>query len=514
MEQLIRVLRSKIKEGQSGGGLKEIEKQRSQGKKTARERIDLLLDKGSFHEFDFFATSRCIDFGMDKRRFPGDGVITGSGRIDGRLVFVAAQDFSVMGGTLGEVHANKIATCQDLAIKNRLPFIQILDSGGARIQEGVLALNGYGKIFQRNTLASGLIPQISIVVGPTAGGAVYSPGLTDFVFMVEGIGRMFITGPEVIKKVTGEEVSFEELGGARIHTEVSGVAHFSSPTEEECFSLVKKLLSFLPSNCYESPPALPPPKEPILPDEALEKIVPVSPEEVYDVKDVITKIVDHEDFLEIQALYAPNAVVGLARLSGRVVGIVANQPLYMAGVLDIDSSDKIARFVRFCDAFNIPVINLVDVPGYLPGTNQEYGGIIRHGAKILYAYSEATVPKISLILRKAIGGAYIALCSQGMGYDYILAYPTASIAVMGAEGAVNILFRKEIKEASDPEAYRKEKEEEFQEKFSNPYYAASAALVNSIIEPRNTRQELIRTLEDLLDKREERPSKKHGNPPF
>jgi acetyl-CoA carboxylase carboxyltransferase component len=514
MEKLIRELRKKIKEAQSGGGIKEVEKQRSQGKKTAWERIDLLLDKGSFHAFDSFAISRCQDFGMDKRRFPGDGVITGSGRIDGRLIFVASQDFTVLGGTLGEVQANKFAACQDLAIKSRAPFIQILDSGGARIQEGILALNGYGKIFRRNTLASGLIPQISIVVGPTAGGAVYSPGLTDFVFMVEGTGRMFITGPEVIKKVTGEEVSFEDLGGARIHSEISGVAHFSSPSEEECFTLVKKLLGFLPSNCYESPPALPFSGEPILQDEILEKIVPISSDEVYDIKEVISRIVDHGDFLEIQTSYAPNAVIGLARLSGRVIGIVATQPFYMAGVLDINSSDKISRFVRFCDAFNIPVINLVDVPGYLPGTEQEYGGIIRHGAKVLYAYSEATVPKISLILRKAIGGAYIALCSQGMGYDYVLAYPTAAIEVIGAEGAVSILYRKEIKEAEDPEKYRKEKEREFEEKFSNPYYAASAALVNAIIEPRNTRQELIRALEDLLAKREERPTKKHGNPPF
>jgi len=514
MKELIRVLRSKIKEVQSGGGPKEIEKQRSQGKKTARERIDLLLDKGSFHEFDFFAISRCLDFGMDQRRVPGDGVITGSGRINGRLVFIASQDFTVLGGTLGEVHADKIAACQDLAIKNRLPFIQILDSGGARIQEGIRALNGYGKIFRRNTLASGLIPQISIVVGPTAGGAVYSPALTDFVFMVEGIGRMFITGPEVIKNVTGEEVTFEDLGGARVHSEISGVAHFSSRTEEECFVLVKKLLSFLPSNCYESPPALPLPGEPILPDETLEKIVPISSDEVYDIKEVISRIADHGDFLEIQASYAPNAVIGLARLSGRVVGIVATQPLYMAGVLDINSSDKIARFVRFCDAFNIPLINFVDVPGYLPGTDQEYGGIIRHGAKVLYAYSEATVPKISLIMRKAIGGAYIALCSQGMGYDYILAFPTAAVAVMGAEGAVNILYRKEIKEADDPEKYRREKEKEFEEKFSNPFYAASTGLVNAIIEPRHTKQELIRILEDLLTKREERPPKKHGNPPF
>jgi acetyl-CoA carboxylase carboxyltransferase component len=514
MEELIKELRTKMKEAQSGGGAKEIEKQRSQGKKTAWERIDLLLDKGSFHAFDPFALSRCQDFGMDKRRFPGDGVITGSGRINGRLVFVAAQDFTVMGGTLGEVHANKFAACQDMAIKNRLPFIQILDSGGARIQEGVLALNGYGKIFRRNTLASGLIPQISIVVGPTAGGAVYSPGLTDIVFMVEGIGRMFITGPEVIRNVTGEEVTFEDLGGARVHSEISGVAHFSSPTEEECFALARKLLGFLPSNCYESPPALPFSGEPILQDEILEKIVPISSDEVYDIKEVITCVVDNNDFLEIQPTYALNAVVGLGRLAGKVVGIVATQPLYMAGVLDINSSDKIARFVRFCDAFNIPLINFVDVPGYLPGTDQEHGGIIRHGAKVLYAYSEATVPKISLILRKAIGGAYIALCSQGMGYDYILAYPTAYIAVMGAEGAVSILYRKEIQQAKDPTEYRKEREREFEEKFSNPYFSASTGLVNAIIEPRNTRQVLVRLLEDLWAKREERPPKKHGNPPF
>ena len=514
MKELIDELRAKLDASKLGGGKKNIEKQHASGRLTARERLDLLLDPGTFYEINMFATSNAQDFGMDKNRFPGDGVITGSGKINGRPVYVIFQDFTVLGGTLGAMHANKITMTQDLALKNRVPCIQILDSGGARIQEGILALDGYGKIFLRNTWASGVIPQISVMVGPTAGGAVYSPGLTDFVFMVEKIGMMFITGPEVIKKVTGEEVTVENLGGARIHNEKSGVAHFSSPNEKECFASVKKLLSFLPSNCDESPPVLPTPREPILPDESLEKIVPTSTKRVYNIKDVITRVVDNKDFLEVQASFATNAVVGFARLAGRVIGIVANQPLSKAGVLDIDSSDKIARFVRFCDAFNIPLINFVDVPGYLPGTQQEYGGIIRHGAKVLYAYSEATVPKISLIIRKAIGGAYIALCSQGMGYDYIFAYPTANIAVMGAEGAVSILYRKEIKEAGDPGKYRKEKENEYDEKFSKPYYAASTGLVSAIIEPRNTRQELIRALEDLLTKKEGRPSKKHGNPPF
>ncbi|MFQ5896385.1 MAG: acyl-CoA carboxylase subunit beta [Nitrospinota bacterium] len=514
MQPLLQELRERVQQAHSGGGPEALARQREQGKLTARERHDLLLDPGTFSEVDLFVTTRCTDFGMDRRRHPGDGVVTGSGKVDGNLVFVASQDFTVIGGSLGEMHADKIAHIQDLALKSGSPVVLINDSGGARIHEGVPPLNGYGKIFFRNTLASGVIPQVSVILGPCAGGAVYSPGLTDFVFMVEGMSKMFVTGPDVIKAVTGEEVTLEELGGATVHGATSGVAHFVCRDEEECFALIRKLLSFLPSNNTEDPPLADPSEFPPETDEELEEVVPVRPAEGYDVREVIRRAVDHGDFLEVHAGFAQSIVVGFARLGGRAVGIVANQPSVLAGVLDIDSSDKAARFIRFCDAFNFPLVNFVDVPGYMPGTQQEYGGIIRHGAKMLYAYSEATVPKVVLILRKAYGGAYVCMCSPDMGFDRILAYPTAEIAVMGPEGAANIIFRREIAEAPDPEAKRAEKIAEFREKFARPYHAAALGFVDAVIEPRHTRRELLRALETVARKRESRPAKKHGNPPL
>ena len=514
MKGLIEELRQRRAAARLGGGEKALQKQQARGKMTARDRIDFLLDEGTFVELDTFATTRCADFGMDQRRTPGDGVVTGSGRIEGNLVYLASQDFSAMGGSLGEMHAEKICRAMDLAVKCGCPFLQINDSGGARIQEGISSLTGYAKIFLRNTHASGVIPQITIILGPCAGGAVYSPAITDFIFMVEGMSQMFITGPDVIKAVTGEEVTFEELGGAAVHGTQSGVAHFVSQTERESLSLVKKLLSFLPSNNLDDPPQAEPTDSPPLEDEELERIIPVRPQEPYDIREVFCRVFDHGDLLEVQPEYAKNAVVGFARLNGHPVGVVGNQPAVLAGVLDINSSDKISRFVRFCDCFNLPLITFVDVPGFLPGTQQEFGGIIRHGAKVLYAYSEATVPKISLILRKAYGGAYISLSARDMGFDRVLAYPTAEIAVMGPEAAANIIFRREIAEAEDPEAKRTEKLEEFREKFTKPYTAAALGYVDAIIEPRVTRLELTRALEMTLNKRETRPRKKHGNIPL
>ncbi|MEE9256289.1 MAG: carboxyl transferase domain-containing protein [bacterium] len=507
-------LRQRLKAAQAQGGEAAKERQGKQGKLTARERLDLLLDPGTFSEIGMFIETRSSDFGMEERRVPGDGVVTGSGLVGGQLVFAVSQDFGTLGGSLGEMHAGKIVKIQELALKAGAPIVQILDSGGARIQEGVLSLHGYAQIFQRNTMASGVIPQISVILGPCAGGAVYSPAITDFVFMVDGLSKMFITGPDVIKAVTGEDVTFEQLGGATVHSATSGNVHFVAADERECFAMIRKLLSFLPGNNLDDPPMgeksdWPPDENP-----ALDEIVPAERTQSYDVRDLIQNIFDYGDFLEVQPAYAANIVVGFARLAGRPVGVVGNQPAHLAGVLDINSSDKLARFVRFCDAYNLPIINFVDVPGYLPGTQQEYGGVIRHGAKVLFAYSEATVPKISIIVRKSYGGAYIAMSGFGLGYDRVMAYPTAEIAVMGPEGAANIIFRREIEAASDPEALRREKISEYREKFATPYTAASQGLVDAVIEPRQTRRELLRALEMTAHKRETRPEKKHGNIPL
>jgi acetyl-CoA carboxylase carboxyltransferase component len=507
-------LRKRIEAAQAHGGEAAKERQSKQGKLTARERLDLLLDPGSFSEIGIFVETRSSDFGMNEKRISGDGVVTGSGTVGGQLVFAISQDFRTLGGSLGEMHASKIVKVQDLALKAGCPIIQILDSGGARIQEGVLSLHGYAQIFQRNTIASGVIPQISIIAGPCAGGAVYSPAITDFVFMVDGLSKMFITGPDVIKVVTGEEVTFEELGGAAVHGTTSGNAHFVAADERECFASVRRLLSFLPGNNLDDPPMADSSEWPPEENPALNEIVPVEATRGYDVRDVIGNVFDHGDFMEVQADYAPNIVVGFARLGGRPVGVTGNQPVHLAGVLDINSSDKLARFVRFCDAYNFPIFNFVDVPGFLPGTQQEYGGVIRHGAKVLFAYSEATVPKIALILRKSYGGAYIAMSGFGLGYDRVLAYPMAEIAVMGPEGAANIIFRREIEAAADPEAVREEKIAEFREKFATPYTAAIQGLVDAVIEPAHTRRELIRALEMTANKREARPEKKHGNIPL
>ena len=510
----INELKDLTSQAQALGGEAAKERQHKQGKLTARERIDLLLDPDSFSELNLFVETRATDFGMDARRSPGDGVITGSGHVNGQLVFVASQDFGALGGSLGEMHAEKIVKMQELAMKAGAPIVTILDSGGARIHEGVLALHGYAQIFHNNTQASGVIPQISLILGPCAGGAVYSPAITDFVFMVDGLSKMFITGPEVIKAVTGEDVSVEELGGGAVHSSTSGNAHFLAKDERECFEMVKKLLSFLPSNNLDDPPLSDPPGWP--PDEnpELDGIVPADATQAYDVRDLVANVFDDGDFLEVQADFAKNIVVGFARLGGRPVGVVGNQPTHLAGVLDIDSSDKLARFVRFCDAFNLPLVNFVDVPGYLPGTQQEYGGVIRHGAKVLFAYSEANVPKIALIVRKSYGGAYIAMSGFGLGYDRVLAYPFAEIAVMGPEGAANIIFRREIGEAEDPGKVRQEKIDEYRRLFAIPYTAAKYGLVDVIIEPRHTRGALIRALEMTAHKREDRPRKKHGNIPL
>ncbi|NLW07699.1 MAG: methylmalonyl-CoA carboxyltransferase [Clostridia bacterium] len=497
----------------SGGGEERIKKQHAAGKLTARERLNLLLDPGSFLELDQFVRHRAVDFGMQAVDAPGEGVVTGSGTINGQQVYVYAQDFTVLGGSLGEMHAAKICKIIDLALKTGVPVIGLNDSGGARIQEGVAALNGYGEIFRRNTHASGVIPQIAAIMGPCAGGAVYSPGLMDFIFMVDRTSQMFITGPQVIKAVTGEEVNPEELGGASTHSSKSGVAHFHCHTEEDCLYLIRTLMGYLPANNLEDPPYLSSndPPERLCPN--LLNLVPVDPNKAYDVKEVIHGLVDNGLFLEIQAQFAPNIVIGLARLNGFVTGIIANQPHYLAGCLDINAADKAARFVRFCDAFNIPLLTLVDTPGYLPGIEQEHGGIIRHGAKLLYAYSEATVPKMTLILRKAYGGAYLAMCSRSLGADYVAAWPTAEIAVMGPEGAANIIFREEIKQAEDPVQTRQEKIAAYRQKFANPYIAAGLGIVDAIIDPGQTRRELTRLLQRLVNKRETRPGKKHGNFP-
>jgi propionyl-CoA carboxylase beta chain len=491
-----------------GGGPKKIEKQHEAGKKTARERIEMLFDPGSFVEIATFAGSP----DLENLQYPGEGVVTGYGKVDGRLVYVFAQDFTVAGGSLGKIHAEKICKVLDLAIKNGAPVIGLNDSGGARIQEGVDALDGYGNIFFRNTLASGVIPQISVIMGPCAGGAVYSPALTDFIFMVEGIGQMFITGPQVIRAVTGEEVTMEELGGANTHNQKSGVAHFLARDEAECLAMVKKLLSYLPANSQEKPPLAKPQEPPGNPSD-LRQIVPPESHLPYDVKDVIRLLVDGGEFMEVQPFYALNAVVGFARFAGQTAGIIANQPNYLAGCLDINASDKIARFVRFCDCFNIPLVTFADVPGYLPGTEQEYGGIIRHGAKILYAYSEATVPKVTIILRKAYGGAYIAMCGSSLRADVSYAWPTAEVAVMGPEGAVNIIYRNEIKKAENPEETRQKLIAEYRSNFANPYVSCARGYVDDVIDPAETREKIISALNSLAGKKESRPPKKHGNMP-
>ncbi len=496
----------------AGGGEKRIQKQHDSGKMTARERVDAFLDEGSFVEMDMFVKHRAVDFGMDKVDAPGEGVVVGHGTVNGRQICVSAQDFTVIGGSLGEMHAAKICKAMDLASKIGVPFICLNDSGGARIQEGVDALKGYGEIFYRNTVCSGVIPQISVIMGPCAGGAVYSPALTDFVFMSKG-ANMFITGPEVIKTVTGENVTFEELGGAMTHNQTSGVAHFVAEDEQQCLEDVKKLLSFLPDNNLDEVPLVETKDDPNRMDEFLQDLIPLNPNKPYDVRDVLKSVFDDGDFLEVQELYAQNIVVGFGRLNGRTVGAVANQPKIMAGCLDINASDKAARFVRFCDAFNIPLLTFSDVPGYLPGVSQEHGGVIRHGAKLLYAYSEATVPKITVILRKAYGGAYIAMCSRHLAADMVFALPTAEIAVMGPSGAANIIYRKEIKAAENPDDLREQKIEEFRERSANPYVAASRGYVDDIIQPKEMRPKLISSLETLLNKRESRPSKKHGNLP-
>ncbi|MBT9259541.1 MAG: acyl-CoA carboxylase subunit beta [Clostridiales bacterium] len=497
----------------AGGGEEAIRRQREKGKLTARERLELLFDPGSFRELDALVEHRATDFGMAGRQAPGDGVVVGFGQVEGRRVYAFSQDFTVLGGTLGEMHAKKIQKVQELALKTGSPLVGIQDSGGARIQEGVDALHGFAGIFRLNTLASGVIPQISMILGPCAGGAVYSPALTDFIVMVEGIGHMFITGPDVIRAVTGEETSFEELGGARTHNQKSGVAHFYCADERNAFQLVRKLLGYLPSNNLTSPPRRPWEGTVEL-EEDLRRLVPEEAHKPYDVREIIRRFLDDGDFLEVQAYYAPNAVVGFGRLLGETVGVVANQPRVLAGTLDIDASDKIARFVRFCDAFSIPLITLVDTPGYLPGRDQETGGIIRHGAKVLYAYAEATVPKISVVLRKAYGGAYIAMCSKGLGADLALAWPTAEIAVMGADGAANIIFRQAIAQAPDPQKERERLIAEYREKLYNPYVAASRGYIDAVIDPAETRRWLAEGLWALREKAEDRPAKKHGNIPL
>ncbi len=496
-----------------GGGEKRIKKQHDAGKMTARERLALLFDENSFVEIDAFVKHRCTELGMQDVEAPGEGVVTGYGTVEGKLVYAFAQDFTVVGGSLGEMHAKKICKVMDMALKMGAPLVGINDSGGARIQEGVDALSGYGNIFYRNTIASGVIPQISVVMGPCAGGAVYSPALTDFVFMVDKTSQMFITGPQVIKAVTGEDVTFEELGGAMTHNQISGVAHFISDNEEECIGEIKRLLSFLPSNNMEGVPVFECDDDINRVEEVLNDMVPDNPNKAYDMKEVIRALVDNGDFMEVQQHYAMNIITGYARLNGKSIGIIANQPKVLAGCLDINASDKGGRFIRTCDAFNIPVLTLVDVPGFLPGTNQEYGGIIRHGAKMLYAYSEATVPKVTLIVRKSYGGAYLAMCSKDMGADQVFAWPSAEIAVMGPDGAANIIFKREIEAADDPVAIRNEKIQEYKDKFANPYVAAKRGYVDDVIEPSVTRQRLISAFDMLESKRETRPAKKHGNLP-
>ncbi|MEA2067239.1 MAG: carboxyl transferase domain-containing protein [Thermotogota bacterium] len=508
----IEELRKRSEKVEKGGGKEKIEKQHSRSKLTARERIALLCDEGSFEEYDKFVEHRSVNFGLDKKEFPCDGVITGVGRIEGKNVAIFSQDFTVQGGSLGEMHAKKIMKIQDVAMKMGIPLIGINDSGGARIQEGVDSLYGYGGIFYRNTRASGVIPQITVISGPCAGGAVYSPAITDFIFMVEDISQMFITGPQVIKAVTGEDIGKNELGGASVHNTKSGVAHFSAKDDETVLKMVRELISYLPQNNAEEPVVKKPRELEI--NEALNEIVPENPKQSYDVHSVIEEIVDEGRFFEVHKDFARNMVVGFARINGQSVGIVANQPSVFAGVLDIDASDKAARFIRFLDSFNIPILTFVDTPGFLPGVAQEHGGIIRHGAKLLYAYSEATVPKITVILRKAYGGAYIAMGSQHLGADIVYAWPGAEIAVMGPEGAANIIFRKEIKNSDNPEQTRKEKIEEYREAFGNPYRAAARGYIEGVIEPSESKKKIAAALSITGSKVQGFPNKKHGNIPL
>lgn len=499
---------------ENGGGEAAVKKQHEAKKLTARERINLLLDEGSFIETDAFVTHRCIEFGMDKKEAPGEGVVTGYGTVDGRLVYVYSQDFTVIGGSLGEMHAKKIAKVMDMASKMGAPIIGMNDSGGARIQEGVDALAGFGELFIRNTHNSGVIPQICAIMGPCAGGAVYSPAIMDYIFMVENTSQMFITGPQVVSSVTGETVTAEELGGAKTHAEKSGVAHFTAPTDEECIAQIKELLTYLPSNNLEEAPYIDSSDSINRLSEKLTTIVPDESSKSYDVKEAIAEIVDNGKFFEVQKEFAKNIVVGYARMNGQVIGIVANQPKVMSGSLDVDSSNKAARFVRFCDSFNIPLVTFTDVPGYFPGVSQEHNGIIRNGAKLLYAFSEATVPKINVILRKAYGGAYIAMNSKHLGADVVMAWPTAEIAVMGPDGAANIIFKKEIANSENPIETRQKKIQEYRNKFSSPFEAAKRGYVDDVIEPDSTRPRIIAALEMLASKRETRPSKKHGNLPL
>ncbi|MFE7060871.1 acyl-CoA carboxylase subunit beta [Sutcliffiella sp. NPDC057660] len=509
----INELYDKRREVELGGGDDRIDKQHEKGKLTARERIELLVDEGSFVELNPFIEHRCNDFGLQGKKGPGDGVVTGYGKVNGKPIYLFSQDFTVFGGALGEMHAKKIANVMDMAAKNGAPIVGLNDSGGARIQEGVLSLDGYGHIFYRNSIYSGVIPQISVIMGPCAGGAVYSPAITDFVFMVEKTSQMFITGPKVIETVTGEKISSEGLGGAKVHNAISGNAHFSSSSEEEVLAQVRKLLSYLPQNNETKPDRISCEQGDDYRAE-LADAIPFDAIRPYDVRIVINQVVDEGSFMEVHKDFAKNIVVGLARLKGEVVGLVCNQPKVMAGGLDIDSSDKAARFIRFCDSFNIPLITFEDVTGFFPGVKQEHGGIIRHGAKILYAYSEATVPKLTVILRKAYGGAYVALNSKSIGADLVFAWPNAEIAVMGPQGAANIIFAREINESENPEETRAQKIEEYREKFANPYVAASQGMVDDVIDPRETRIKLVQSLEMLRNKKESRPYKKHGNIPL
>lgn len=513
-ENKIEHLRALRAEGLQGGGAKRVKTQHDRGRLTARERLELLLDRGSFRELDAFVKHRTSAFGMDKQRFMGDSVVTGWGTIDGRLVYVFSQDFTVFGGSLGEVHAEKIVKVQEMALKNGAPIIGLNDSGGARIQEGVVSLGGYADIFLQNTLASGVVPQISAIMGPTAGGAVYSPALTDFIFMVRNSSYMFVTGPEVVKSVTHEDVSFEDLGGASIHSTESGVCHIVGDSEADTLFLIRKLLSYLPQNNLEDPPYRPSKDNPLRREDSLDSIIPDDASKPYDIKEVIRLLVDEGAFFEIHENYAENIVVGFSRLGGHVIGIVANQPLVLAGVLDIDASEKAARFVRFCDSFNIPLLTLVDVPGFMPGTTQEHAGIIRAGAKLLYAYCEATVAKLTVVTRKAYGGAYDVMSSKHIRGDLNLAWPSAEIAVMGPDGAVNIIFRKELARAKNKDKRKAKLVAEYREQFANPYIAAERGYIDDVIEPRDTRPRLINALEMLTNKRDQNPPKKHGNIPL